>query len=165
MTQSNANDKDITQILHKEGCSCVVENKEIRTFHKRGIDDLYSLLNDEPQVLSGASVADRIVGKAAAALMVTGGVKSVYADLISVSALMLLRKAGIKTDYGEVVTYIKNSRLTDWCPVEAMCYNEKSIDDIMRVINHFEANKESYFKKPDEGDGADKEPTNKEKMT
>ena len=145
MTQTDKN-TEISQALYDEGCSCIVSNKDTRKFTRRGIDDLYYLLNNEPDFLHGAFVADRIVGKAAAALMITGGVGSVYADLISVSALTLLRNAGIETDYAQVVTYIKNNRLTDWCPVEAMCYNEDNLDDILSIINHFEANKESYFK-------------------
>ena len=112
---------ELIEKLHEEGCSCVVSNKEVRTYTHRGVDDLYRLLKQEPTFLNGAEVADRVVGKAAAAMMVKGGVKNVYADLISLSALTLLRDAGVTTDFDQLVTYIKNTKLTDWCPVEAMC--------------------------------------------
>ena len=96
--------------------------------------------------LAGAEVADRVVGKAVAAMLVKGGVKNVYADMISLSALTLLRNAGIDTDYDQLVTYIKNTRLTDWCPVEAMCYNEQTVDEILPIVQQFVEDKESFFK-------------------
>ena len=86
---------ELIEKLHEEGCSCVVSNHEVRTYTHRGVDDLFRLLTQEPSFLHGAEVADRVVGKAVAALLVKGGVKNVYADLISLSALTLLRDAGI----------------------------------------------------------------------
>ena len=68
---------ELIEKLHEEGCSCVVSNKEVRTYTHRGVDDLYRLLTQEPTFLDGAEVADRVVGKAAAAMMVKGGVKNV----------------------------------------------------------------------------------------
>ncbi len=136
---------ELIEKLHEEGCSCVVSNKEVRTYTHRGVDDLYRLLTQEPTFLDGAEVADRVVGKAAAAMMVKGGVKNVYADLISLSALTLLRKAGVTTDYDQLVTYIKNTKLTDWCPVEALCYNEQTVDEILPVVQRFVENKEQFF--------------------
>lgn len=136
----------LVEKLHQEGCSCVVSNQEVRTFEKRGVDDLYELLTKEPGFLQGADVADRVVGKAVAAMLVKGGVKTVYADLISLSALMLLREAGVETDYDQLVTYIKNTKLTDWCPVEALCYNEQTVDEILPVVQRFVEDKESFFK-------------------
>ena len=61
---------ELIEKLHEEGCSCVVSNKEVRTYTHRGVDDLYRLLTQEPTFLDGAEVADRVVGKAAAAMMV-----------------------------------------------------------------------------------------------
>lgn len=137
---------ELIEKLHENGCSCVVSNHEVRTYSKRGVDDLYNLLTKEPSFLAGAEVADRVVGKAVAAMLVKGGVKNVYADLISLSALTLLRDAGINTNYDQLVTYIKNYSLTDWCPVEALCYNEQTVDEILPLIQRFVENKEQFFK-------------------
>lgn len=137
---------ELIEKLHKDGYSCVVSNHEVRTYTKRGVDDLYYLLTEEPTFLAGAEVADRVVGKAAAAMLVKGGVKNVYADLISLSALTLLRDAGVTTDYDQLVTYIKNTRLTDWCPVEALCYNEQTVDEILPVVRRFVEDKAQFFR-------------------
>ena len=58
--------------------SCVIRNgDEIRVFRGRGVKDLYRLLRDDRRFLDGAFVADKVVGKAAAALMILGGVREV----------------------------------------------------------------------------------------
>ena len=76
----------ITQ-LHAERCSCVIYNNGVvRSFHERGVKDLHNLLRNEPELLRGAAVADKVVGKGAAALMVAGGVEWVHADVISSGA-------------------------------------------------------------------------------
>ena len=68
--------------LHAERCSCVIRNGEqTRTFNERGVKDLYRLLTEEPELLRGAFVADKVVGKGAAALMILGSVEEVYTDV------------------------------------------------------------------------------------
>lgn len=69
--------------------------------------------------------------------MVIGGVRSVYADIISLSALTLLQEANIETDYDRVVPLIKNRNQTDWCPVEKLCYEETSAQTILPLIEGF----------------------------
>ena len=129
--------QDLIQILHSEQCSCVIQNQEVKRFHNRGIMDLYNVYAHEPAFLQGAEVADHVIGKAAAAILIAGGAKQIYADLISLSALMLLRETGIPTEYKQVVSYIQNHKLTDWCPMESECYSEKSVEDMMPLIKHF----------------------------
>lgn len=129
--------QDLIHILHNEDCTCVIRNQEIRRFHNRGIVDLYNVYDREPQFLDGAAVADHAIGKAAAAILIAGKAKHVYADLISLSALILLREAGIPTDYGQVVSYIQNHHLTDWCPMESECYSAKNVEDMMPLIKNF----------------------------
>ena len=49
-------------LLFAEKCSCVVRNgDEVRIFRERGVKDLYRLLREEPQLLDGAFVADKVV--------------------------------------------------------------------------------------------------------
>lgn len=130
--------KEIINILHEGNYSCVIKNNEtIHTFTQRGVADLYDLLTNKPELLKGAFLADKVVGKGAAALMILGGVAEIYTDIISLSALMLLREAGIQTDFGQVVPYIQNRDQTGWCPVEAMCYNEASAEAVFPLIENF----------------------------
>lgn len=113
---------ELTERLRREGCSCVVANSvSVRMFRERGVRDLLGLLTEEPEALRGASVADKVVGKGAAALMALGGVREVYALVMSRKALELLDREGVKAGYETLVDNIINRAGTDICPVEKLC--------------------------------------------
>ena len=124
--------------LHAEGCSCVIYNNDhTHLFHKRGVQDLHQLLHTSPDTLRGAMIADKVVGKGAAVLMAAGGVRWVYADVISQSALEFLLKHNIEAEYGRVVPNIINRAGTDICPVEKLCMQCDNIEDALRLIDEF----------------------------
>ncbi|MGQ1888830.1 TonB-dependent receptor domain-containing protein [Thermophagus sp. OGC60D27] len=129
---------DIIEILNRGDYVCVVKNKgRIRTFTQRGVRDLYELLTNEPDFLKGAYVADKVVGKASAALMIAGGVKKIYTRLISKQALDLLKDKDIEIEYDKEVPVIINRDQTDWCPMEKLCYKENSIENILKLVSDF----------------------------
>lgn len=112
--------EEIINILHEGQYTCVIKNSSgIHTFTNRGVADLYDLYTDNPEFLAGASVADKAVGKAAASLMILGGVASVYTDVISSPALSMLRKANVEIRFATEVPFIKNRDKSGWCPMEA----------------------------------------------
>jgi iron complex outermembrane receptor protein len=95
------------------------------------------LLCNEPEFLQGALIADKVVGKAAAALMILGEVKDLYADVISQQALSLLKQTDMHIEYGQSVPYIVNRTQTDWCPMEKLCFTEDSPEKIRVIICDF----------------------------
>ena len=124
--------------LHAEGCSCVIYNNDhTHLFHKRGVQDLHQLLRTSPDTLRGAMIADKVVGKGAAVLMTAGGVRWVYADVISQSALEFLLTHNIEAEYGRVVPNIINRAGTDICPVEKLCMQCDNIEDALMLIDEF----------------------------
>lgn len=128
----------LIKILHEGKYSCVVESQgEIHTFSKRGVADLYDMVKNRPNFLKDARIADKVIGKGAAALIVLGGVNKVYADIISLSALTLLREANIDTSFGQSVPYILNRSQTDGCPLEKRCQHESSAEAILPLIEDF----------------------------
>lgn len=128
---------ELVKLLHGGGYSCVIRNSGVRTFTQRGVADLYDLLSLEPAFLQGAQIADKVIGKAAAALMVLGGVQEIYTDIISEPALTLLRNAGIKIEYMQVVPRIRNRANTGWCPMETICYEVETAEDMFPLIRDF----------------------------
>lgn len=133
--------KELIDMLHAGGYSCVIANGDrIRTFTQRGVADLYDLLVQEPEFLHGASVADKVIGKAAASLMVLGGVREVYTRTISRPALQLLQEAGVMVTCDEVVDHIINRDRTGWCPLEQASRDLHSAKEIFPVIEKFIAN-------------------------
>ena len=130
--------KDIIDLLHQSQSSCVIaNNKEVRVFSNRGVKDLYDLLQKDAGFLKGASVADKIVGKAAATLMVLGGVNELYTDLISTPALQLLKSNGIDVSFDKEGAVILNRDQCDWCPLEILCYKENSTENNLPLIDGF----------------------------
>lgn len=134
---------ELTDILYKEGCSCVIcKDGRISIFRQRGVKDLLYLLKSESGILQGAMIADKVVGKGAAAIMSIGSVASVYADVISVPALELLEKAHIPVTYSIAVPNIINRTGTGICPVETLCMDCKSAAECLPRIENF-VNKQS----------------------
>ena len=129
--------RELIDLLHRGCHSLVVAGEEVRTFDGRGVSDLYHLLINEPGFLCRASVADKVVGKGAAALMVEGGVREVYADVISTSALVLFRVGGIPVRYGQEVPHIVNRAGNGICPVEQLCRDCTTATECIPLIAAF----------------------------
>ena len=61
--------EEIKRILHEGNYSCVIKNAYgIHTYTQRGVADLYDLYTQKPEYLKDASIADKVIGKGAAAL-------------------------------------------------------------------------------------------------
>ena len=131
--------KELIDILHDEGLTLVVKSADgnIRRFTQRGVKDLLMLVTERPDVLQGAIIADKAVGKAAAACMAVGNVRQVHADVMSEPALELLQKHGVKAGYGKLVDHIINRAGTDWCPMERLSRNEDNPAVIIQKIKEF----------------------------
>ena len=132
-------DKELINVLVDEGCRGVVRSVqgELRTFSRRGVADLFSLVADEPDFLRGASVADRVIGRGAALLLVKGGAREVYAQVISSGALEVLRSVGIETSFDKEVPNIINRTGTDICPVEKLTASTSSPAEAYERIKQF----------------------------
>lgn len=118
--------KELIDILHNENLTLVLKSSDgsIHRFTQRGVKDLLALVSEHPEVLKEALIADKAVGKAAAACMVIGGVKHVHADVMSEPALALLQQHGVEAEYGTLVDHIINRTGTDWCPMEKVSRDE-----------------------------------------
>ena len=129
---------ELIDLLHQGGYSCVIGKQgEIRTFHQRGVADLWALCQSEERLLHEAQIADKVVGKGAAALMVYGGVREVYAEVISKPALVLLQEHGVPATYHTVTDNIINRKGNGICPVETLCTQLHSIEDMYNEIGKF----------------------------
>lgn len=98
----------------------------------RGVSPMIDFLQDGID-LSGYSVADKIVGKAAAMLFVKAGIKEVYAEILSVSGKNFLEEHGINVGYKTLAEKIINRTGDDICPME------KTVADIIDPEEGYEA--------------------------
>lgn len=128
----------LIEILRREKCSLVVKNHGIvTTYSKPGVRDLEYLLDHEPEVLHGAVIADKVIGKAAAAMVVVGGVKELYAEVMSKKAIPFLDEAGIAYTYGTLVDTIKEEG--GRCQLEKITAPASTPEETVALLRaHFE---------------------------
>ena len=119
-------------LLNSTGNTCVLcGSQAILTDKRRGVRPLLDLLETSTDV-SGFSVADKVVGKAAAFLYCLLNIKELYAAVISQPALQVLQEAGITTTYGQLVPAIQNRTKDGFCPMESAVLN---LDDPLEARN------------------------------
>lgn len=106
-----------------------INDEEVFTSQKQGIAPIMELLETNKKMLEGAYIADKVIGKAAALLLVKGGIKELYADIISEHALSVLKEKQIIVTYGALVPFIKNRRKDGMCPMEETVLEIESPED------------------------------------
>ena len=113
--------------LEAGGVSCALcRGGRVTSSEQTGIRPLIGGLTADPDALRGVAVADKIVGRAAALLFVYGGVRTVYAAVLSDGAAEVLAAHGVETTCGERAPYIRNRANTGPCPMEERV---RGIDD------------------------------------
>lgn len=107
--------------LHESDASLVaLKNGEVRISHKKGIAPIMTLLEEDAEFLRGAYVADRIIGKAAALLLIHAGIERLYARTISEHAVQALDDHFMSYEYDKLVPHIINREGTGICPMEKL---------------------------------------------
>ena len=110
-------------LLEKTGSTCVLCSGDvILTDKRRGVRPLLDLLESNTDV-ANFSVADKVVGKAAAYLYCLLRIKHIYAGVISRPALAVLQNSGIEAQYGQLVDAIQNRTKDGFCPMERAVWN------------------------------------------
>lgn len=118
--------------LLAEGASLVVVNGGGELIYKdHGIRTLLALQSGS---LTGSFVADKIVGKAAAMMLVRGGTLQVYAEVISKPALEVFKKHRVFCFYGALVDNIINREGTGICPMEEAVLNIDGIAEAYKTL-------------------------------
>lgn len=105
-------------LLESGGYTCVISaGGEVHTSTLRGVAPILALIEDGVE-LRGGCAADKVIGKAAAMLLVHAGVTSVYGAVMSEAAQEFLLGAGVETSCGELCERIMNRTKDGFCPME-----------------------------------------------
>ncbi|MDR1699606.1 MAG: DUF1893 domain-containing protein, partial [Lachnoclostridium sp.] len=111
--------KKAKNVFEQEEATCVIVNeKDTVISFERGILPVLKQFNEVNNPLTGASVADRVIGKSAAFLFVYGKAKEVYGEIISDHAIDVLNKYHIPFTYKKRVPSIINRKGDGMCPME-----------------------------------------------
>lgn len=101
---------------------CLCKNGDCLYSEKRGIAPMMGFIASGAN-LAGYSVADIVVGKAAALLFVKCGIKNVFAKTLSENGKKILERYGIDFEYETLAEKIINRSGTDICPMEKAVAN------------------------------------------
>jgi len=88
-----------------------------------GVRGLLKAIEEAHEELRGASMADKIVGKAAALLTVYAEINEVYAETISLNGLKTLEKWNVKVEYETLTPIIMDRTGLKPCPMEEATMN------------------------------------------
>ena len=106
--------------LAENGFTCVAGRPDpFYTSNLKGIAPLMRPLLEDPSFFKEADIADKVIGKSAAMLILYGQAKSLHATLISEHACALLDRYGFPYTYESKVPFIENNARTGMCPMEA----------------------------------------------
>lgn len=98
----------------------MIKNEQTMMSERRGVAPILQLLREDPDALEGAYIADKVIGKAAALLLMYGRIRALYTKVISSHALNVLKDSGIEVVYDKLVPYVINRDGTDMCPMEKL---------------------------------------------
>lgn len=108
-----------------------------------GVKPIITPMRENREFFKGKEVADTIIGKAAAMLLVLSGAKAVYGRVMSKAAVQVLKEHGVEFSYGTLVEYIENRAGNGMCPLEASVKEE---EDLHRAYNKIEKRIEELMK-------------------
>jgi hypothetical protein len=140
----NALDEYITR-LDDSGLSLMVYKGDAVIFKSpsKGVKPHLEAIDALGTNLKGTTMVDKIVGRAAALLILYSSPAEVHAGVISRGGRELLEKAGLKLFYSEETEHIKTVDGRIYCPFEAMV---QGIDDPTQAY-HAVVEKMNSFRK------------------
>ena len=112
----------------------VAKSGVVEMFYRRAVADLLQLHDTEPERLCGASVADKIIGKAAASILILSGVKEAYAPRITEGAIRLLAEHGVKAECDEAIDRVENRTHTGRCPLDTVCADLSEPEEMLQAV-------------------------------
>lgn len=127
------------EILKKGNYTFVLTKRGqlLKTSYERGVLPMLRIVKDDEQALFNAIVADKIIGRAAAFLLIKYRAKAVYADKISEKAREVLDKNSVFYQFGESVPFIKNRDQSGQCPLEKLTSHTDNPDYACEQISLF----------------------------
>ena len=114
---------------------CLCKDGECLYSESRGIAPMMNFIESGVD-LTGYSVADIVVGKAAALLFVKCGIKNVFAKTLSSHGKRILELYGIDYEYDALTEKIINRLGTDICPMEKAVVNTDNPQDAYLILKN-----------------------------
>lgn len=115
------------------------KGKVIFETSSHGLGGLLRAIEELDKEMKGSSVADKIVGKAAALLCVHTGVFAVFAVTASEKGIQALKDGNVLCQFENRVPHILNSERSDICPFEELVINISNPKEAYEKLKSFAA--------------------------
>lgn len=115
----------------------VRDGQVIATGARDGIGELLDALERHPGAMQGASLADKVVGKAVALVSLHAGIRAIYTPLASQAARRVLDSHGIPLQADRLVPLIRNKRNDGPCPMERLTAPLDEPADAVTALREF----------------------------
>jgi hypothetical protein len=127
------------EILGNKGITLVIvkEGKILFKSDLSGICGLLQAIEKLKKEMYGSSVADKIVGRAAALLLGYSHVNEVYAPVLSKEGLKVLEENQIRIEYLNLVQTVLDRTGKNICPFEKFSSEIKSLDKAHKQLKDF----------------------------
>ncbi|MGQ9781215.1 MAG: DUF1893 domain-containing protein [Nitrososphaeria archaeon] len=124
-------EKKLSFVIVKDG-EVLAETKE------QGIRALIETVFKDSRRLQGASLADKVVGKAVMLLAIKVNITSIYANVISIPALELAAKFPVSVVYDKAVKAILNRRRDDICSFEKIVKDIDNPEEAFKALKNYQ---------------------------
>ena len=133
------NMQNLINHIKQNDCRGIIRSADgaLHYFMHPGVVDLYRLVTTSPSAVCGGVIADRVIGRGAALLLVKGKISQVYAMTMSTGARKVLCDAGVDVQCDNEVEYIINRTGSDICPVEKATSCTSNPDEALVLIESF----------------------------
>lgn len=134
-SEESAFSKALDCIRRREASVVILQNGNIvHMASGRGVRPLLTIYREAPEKLRGALVLDKIIGKAAAMILTQGGVREVYAEVMTAAAVEFLRTHNVELRDGQVIDVLSNRERDGICPVERSVLRTEDPEEGIRRI-------------------------------
>lgn len=126
---------NLKNLLQDSGKCCLMEYMgKTEAREGRGVAPLLSFYTDYSRSKAGCRIADTVIGKAAASIIILLGADEAYGEVMSRPALEVFKENGVKATFGKLVPVIINRRKDGICPMEAATADTKSPEEALAAI-------------------------------
>lgn len=104
-----------------------------------GVLPLLEIYREKKDLMNGAIIIDKVIGRAAAMILLSAKTARVHAELIAEDALDLLLENRVKVSYRRIVPQILNRKKDGPCPLDQSVKNiidpEKAVEVLLKLQN------------------------------
>ena len=118
------------ELLKQNHYTCVAIKDDI-IYHSnlKGIAPLLNPMLENEKYFEGKEVADKVIGKSAAMLLIKSHVKHIHAVILSNHAKNILDTYHVSYTYEHLVPYIVNRTQDGMCPMEQTVLEIEDLDE------------------------------------